>query len=109
MKIRIGSRKKIQFTDKTHPVQGIISVILGVCSFALLLVLFVLSSKEKGAAGLEAGALGMLGFIISLIGFILALRCYRKEDIYLIMPSLGAVLNGLLVILCMILYVIGAA
>lgn len=109
MNIRIGSRKRIQFTDKTHPVPGIISVILGFCSFVLLLVLCILSSKAKGAAGMEVGTLGILDFAVSLTGFIMAVKCYRKEDIYLLMPSIGAALNGILVILCMILYVMGAA
>ncbi len=109
MNIRIGSRKRIQFTDKTHPALGIISVVLGFCSFVLLLVLCIFSGKARGMSGIEAGVLGILDFIISMVGFIMAVKCYRKEDIYLLMPSIGAALNGVLVIFCMILYVIGAA
>lgn len=109
MQIRIGSRKRIQFTDKSHPVMGIISMIIGSCSFILLLVLCIFSSKAKGTSGLEAGVLGVLDFFASVLGFVLAVKCCRKEDIYMITPTIGAVLNGLLVILCMILYVIGAA
>lgn len=109
MQIQIGSRKRIQFTDKTHPVQGIISVILGFCSLVLLFALCILSGRAKGMSGIEAGILGVVDLVVSLVGFIMAIRCYRKEDIYLITPSLGATINGLLVILCMVLYIVGAA
>ena len=32
----------------------------------------------------------------------------QKEDIYMVTPTLGAVLNGIMVISCMLLYVMGA-
>ena len=108
MQIRIGGRKKIQFTDKTHPAKGIISVILGAVSLLLLCVLFPLSSMSKGTSGILFGFLGMLVLIVSAVGFILAVRCYNKEDIYFTTPAVGSVLNGLLIILCMLLYIMGA-
>ncbi|MCH5253044.1 MAG: hypothetical protein J1F22_08765 [Lachnospiraceae bacterium] len=108
MQIRIGGRKKIQFTDKTHPVPGIISFILGILSALALCVLFVLSSLSKGTSGIIFGFLGVLVFLVSVVGFILAVRCYDKEDIYLFTPAVGSVLNGLLIILCMMLYIMGA-
>lgn len=108
MQIRFGRRKNIRFTDKTHPAQGIAAALTGVCSVVLLNVLFVLSSKAQGDAGLFVGVLGMLDLAISIVGFVLALKCYKKEDIYMITPTLGAVLNGLMIISCMLLYVLGS-
>ena len=108
MHIRIGKRNRIQFTDKTHPVQGIISTLIGVGALVLLCVLFILSSKAKGNAGLFAGVLGMADLAVSIAGFIMAIKCFEKDDIYMVTPTLGAVLNGIMVISCMLLYVMGA-
>lgn len=108
MQIRFGRRKKIQFTDRSHPMQGIISTMVGVISVAFLCVLFVLSCRAKGNAGLFIGILGMLDLAVSVFGFILSLKCFQKEDIYMITPTLGAVLNGMMIISCMLLYVMGA-
>ena len=51
---------------------------------------------------------GLLDLVFSAVGFWLAMRCYKKEDIYMTTPAAGTVLNGLLVLGLVILYVIGA-
>lgn len=108
VKVRFGKRKRIQFTDQYHPKQGIISMLIGVGTVILLCVLFVLSSNAKGNAGLFVGGLGMVDLAISVFGFVLAVKCFKKEEIYVITPTLGAVFNGMMIIGCMLLYVIGA-
>lgn len=107
MQIRFGSRRKIQFTDKKHPVMGIVSLCIAVAAWILMAVLFYLSSTAKGASGITVGFVGILVLIISFVGFVTAIRCYKKEDIYMTTPTAGAVLNGLLVVLCLLLYVMG--
>lgn len=109
MQIRFGRRKKIQFTDKIHPPQGIIAALIGLVSVVLLCVLFTLSYQSKGNSGLYIGVLGMLDLAVSIVGFIMAVKCFKKEDIYIFTPTLGAVLNGMMIICCMLLYVTGAA
>ena len=108
MHIRFGKRGRIRFTDKSHPVQGIISTLIGMGAVVLLCVLFILSSKAKGNSGLYMGILGMFDLAISITGFVMAIKCFKKEDIYMVTPTLGAVLNGIMVISCMLLYVMGA-
>ena len=83
MQIRFGKRRRIRFTDKTHPAAGILSVVMGTVA-------------------------GLLDLVFSAVGFWLAMRCYKKEDIYMTTPAAGTVLNGLLVLGLVILYVIGA-
>ena len=55
MQIRIGKRRKIQFTDKKHPLQGILSALLAALSFAMMIILFVCSGMEKGNGGIMYG------------------------------------------------------
>lgn len=108
MQVQIGKRKKIQFTDRIHPVMGIISVILGVVSMGGLITLCVLSGNTKGNSGLIAGVLGMLAMIMSFIGFFMAIRCYRRDDIYMVTPTIGSIVNGIMVIIFLLLFFIGA-
>lgn len=108
MQVRFGRRKKIQFTDKIHPMQGIIAALVGLVSVALLCTLFILSYQSKGNSGLYIGFLGMLDLAVSVVGFVMAVKCFKKEDIYILTPTLGAVINGMMIISCMLLYVMGA-
>lgn len=106
--IRIGKRRKIQFTDKKHPVQGIVSMLISFVAFILMIVLFVCSGREKGNGGVVYGYLGIVNLLLSVVGFVLALRCYKKEDIYMTTPSVGSVLNGVIILIYLLLYFLGA-
>lgn len=108
MQVRFGKRKRIQFTDRSHPVMGILSVILGVVSLVILAVLCIVSGQSGGNAGIFAGIIGIMSMMISVVGFVMAVKCYRQEDIYMITPALGSVLNGMLVIVFLLLFFIGA-
>ena len=108
MQVRFGKRKKIRFSDKSHPTRGIVSVGLGGISVIVLIVLCVISGRAKGQAGIGIGFAGIWALVMSVVGFILAVRCSREEDIYMVTPAVGSVLNGTLTLMLMILFFIGA-
>lgn len=108
MQIRIGKRRKIQFTDKKHPLQGILSALLAALSFAMMIILFVCSGMEKGNGRIMYGYLGILNLLLSVTGFVLSLRCLKREDIYVTTPTIGSVFNGVIIIIYLILYFMGA-
>lgn len=107
MKIRIGKRHKIQFTDKKHPFIGVLSMIIAIVSLVSMIVLFICSGTEKGNGGILYGYFGLLNLILSVLGFIFALRCFRREDIYMTTPTVGSILNGAIIIIYLILYFLG--
>ncbi len=107
MQIRFGKRKKIQFTDRSHPPMGIISAILGGLSLATLIALCVFSGEVRGKAGIFVGVIGMISMVVSIIGFVLAIKCYRKEEIYVVTPTIGSITNGLLIIVYFLLLFMG--
>lgn len=47
MKIRIGRRRRIQFTDKKHPKRGIVSSVIAAASFIMMCTLFIGSESCK--------------------------------------------------------------
>ncbi len=108
MQIRFGKRRRIRFTDKTHPAAGILSVVMGTVAWIVLIILVMISGAAGGKSGLVLGVAGLLDLVFSAVGFWLAMRCYKKEDIYMTTQAAGTVLNGLLVLGLVILYVIGA-
>lgn len=107
MQIRFGRRKRIRFSDRTHPLAGIISTCIGVVTVIVLFILCVVAGNAKGNAGIAVGVVGMLSLIASIVGFVMATRCYRKEDIYMSLPTIGSILNGLIAIVYLLLFCIG--
>lgn len=108
MEIRFGKRKRIRFSDKSHPTRGIVSVGLGILSLIVLVVLCIVSGRAKGNAGIGIGFAGIWALGMSIAGFILAVRCSREEDIYMATPAVGSVLNGVLTLILMMLFFKGA-
>ncbi len=107
MEVRFGKRRRIRFSDKTHPAGGIVSVILGIVSLLALVTLCILSGQAKGNAGIGIGFAGMGVLSMSLDGFVLAVRCSREEDIYMSTPAVGSVLNGVLMLIMLMLFIRG--
>ncbi|MCR4605388.1 MAG: DUF6142 family protein [Eubacterium sp.] len=105
---RRKSKQKIQFSSRSHPAEGVTSLIVGAISLVFLLFLCIFSWSERGQAGLWVGFVGILVLFLSIFGFVLAIKGYRKEDIYMITPITGAVSNGVILVVMMLLYVFGA-
>ena len=97
----------LRLTNKRHPGIAILSTVLGIVSFVFFAVLCVISGKTGGMAGIEIGLLGLVSFAISIAGFILACLSLRLEEIRPLFPTLGAVINGLLMLMYLIVYILG--
>lgn len=108
MQVHFGKKRRIQFTDRTHPIQGIASAVVAVLSFVFMNALFISSGIAQGMGGLAYGYLGIANLILSAVGFVVALRCLKKDDIYVLTPTIGAVVNGIIIIIYLILYLVGA-
>ena len=97
----------IQFSNRTHPKSGIVSLIMGAAAIIILLVLFLVSGANRGEAGGWIGIAGIWTLVLAVVGFVLAVKSYKMDDIYRVTPTLGSVFNGIVVVAMMLLYVVG--
>ena len=102
-------RKKevVKFSDRTHSIKGLISVLMGVIVLLAFITISILSSLSGGNGGLILGAIGMLLFVMSVIGFVLGIKSCMEKEIYYMAPVTGMVLNGFLSVIFFILYMVG--
>lgn len=108
-KARKARSGKYKFSDKRHPVKGILSFGMGILSALLTIAGITLSGQAKGQGGMLVGTLGSAGLLLAAAGFILALVSFREKEIHYRFPILGSLLNGGLTLFLVILYVLGAA
>ena len=105
LKARSG---KYKFSVKTHPVEGFVSVGLGAISMVTLALCCYMSWQSRGASGIGMGLAGMAAFFTAVVGMVLAVTAAKKKDVHMRFPMLGGMLNGILIILYLIIYVMGA-
>lgn len=107
----LHKRKKrkegLRLTDKKHPRQGIWATVLGILSIVVFLSLCFISGEERGHSGIGIGIAGIACAVISIGGFILAWLSLRLDNIRQLFPSLGVVINGLMILMYLIVYILG--
>lgn len=108
-KARKARSGKYKFSDKTHPIEGIVSFGMGILAAALTLAAIILSEKAGGQAGILAGILGTAALLIAAAGFVLSVLSFKRKEIHYRFPAMGGVINGALALFLLMLYMLGAA
>ncbi len=101
------SKEMIHFSGRRHTKTGIFSMIIGIAAVAGFLALSIISGMNGGRGGFVLGLVGLLLFGLSVFGFILSYKAFKKKDIFYRFPIAGAILNGLMTIIFMIVYILG--
>jgi len=97
----------IHFSGRRHTKTGIASAIMGIAVIAGFITISLISGLNKGNGGFILGLIGIALFFIAVIGFVLAYRSFKKKDIFYRYPITGVVLNGLMIIILFIIYILG--
>lgn len=89
-----------KFTNKSHPLKGVMSSILGVIALVSLFLAIYLSyldgmnSVNGGTARMQYGLAAALAFLMALAGEIVGLLANNEKDCYRFFPVLGLLLNS---------------
>lgn len=88
-------RMNYKFTNKKHPMHGLVSSILGAISATAIAIAIHLTVLQKGVALHQYGTVGLLTAIFSLTGFGFGIASLMEKDVYRIFPIIGLLLNTL--------------
>lgn len=101
------NKEMIHFSGRRHTKTGIFSTVIGCTSILGFLTVSILSGAAGGNGGLLLGVVGLLLFALSVFGFVMSYRSFQKKDIFYRFPLVGGILNGLMVIILLIIYIVG--
>ncbi len=101
------NKEMIHFSGRRHTKLGICSMIIGIVSVLGLLTVSIVSGLSHGKGNLAVGVVGLCLFALSIFGFVLSYKAFKKKDIFYRFPIIGAILNGFMTILLLVIYIIG--
>lgn len=99
--------KTIHFSGRRHTKTGIAATAIGIAVIAGFLSISVISGLNKGKGGFILGIIGLFLFLLAILGFILAYKAFKKKDIFYRFPIIGVVLNGFMIIVLFVIYLMG--
>lgn len=100
-------KKKFKFTDKTHPIKGIISFLCGLAALTVMIALCILTGNTNGKGSVFIGLAGFLAMLLAAAGVVLALMAIRQKEIHYRFPAAGGILSGILLFSYLALYILG--
>ncbi len=100
-------KRSYMFTDKQHPVEAIISIIIGVAILVTVLVLSYKSSLTGGNGPILYGIISFFAMILSLAAFVVSVLSLRDKEVFRLFPMIGTILNGFIFISLFVIYMLG--
>ena len=103
----MAGHKIVDFSDKSHSIDGKIATCIGLIAIALFLFMTYKSIASKGGLDYTYGILGIADFILGICGIIIALKSFGDEETLKFYKKLGLLLNLIIVLLFAVLFITG--
>lgn len=100
-------KRRYKFTDKNQSRKGIISSVIGTAALLLTVGVMAAAYIQNGQAGKVIAIPGFSALLLSLTGFYYGVCGTREEDTYRLFPWLGCMLNGIILAVYVMIYVLG--
>jgi len=105
------TRKKdkdmIRFSGRRHTRMGIISAAIGIGVVLGFITISIISGISSGNGGFILGIVGICLFYLAICGFVLSYKAFKQKDIFYRFPVIGALLNGFMTVLLLVIYILG--
>lgn len=101
------AKHRYKFSTKKHSVGGVISSIMFVVALALFIWAVSVSFQAQGKGGSVVGEIAFTSFAVSVFGCIIGLLSYKETDRYYTFSFIGALFNGILMVIMFMLFVVG--
>jgi len=89
----MSPKKKRRYREKKpHNLRSIMAAIPATVSFALFLLVIVLSVINEGKISRALAGLGMIFFLVSIVEFYYGFREYKKDDYSTVSRRIGVIL-----------------
>jgi len=107
MKILRKNNDMIRFSGRRHTRLGIISAIIGIGVVIGFITISIISGISSGKGGILLGIIGIFLAAFAIYGFVLSYKAFKQKDIFYRFPVIGALLNGFMIVLLLIIYILG--
>ena len=100
-------KNKNSFAKKKHSGQGIASTVFAGISLGIFCAAALCALIFHGKGGMYLGALGLIAIGLSAYGFVVGLKSFSEKNRDQLFCKIGAVGNGVLMVIWLALFLVG--
>lgn len=103
------SGAKVSFSKRIIPKDSYLFIATGLCCWASLVILTVISAKNDGKSGYVTGIIGFAAFMMSIVGVVNSCRMLMDEHNFYRYPIISLAVNASILLLLILIYGTGLA
>ncbi len=100
-------RRSVRFSSRHYSLLSIVSLAMGICSFAGMIIAFFVASSQKGKPPVHIGGVGLFAVLGDFVGIAAAMVSLTEQDIFKWVSYLGLIFNMLNCVLWVLVIFIG--
>ena len=104
---KIKKKKSFMFSSRHQSDVGVMSLLLGLASFAGMIACVIVSFAGRGETALRLGAVGMFAAVADVVGIVAGFISLGERDIFLWLPRTALIINACALALWITLVVMG--
>lgn len=97
------------FTNKNHPIKGIVSSVLGCMDIIFMILVILFCFRAKGSATPRFAVVSILALVFSGVGFVIGVMSRTEKDRFYLFPNIGIITNFLVVAFIIFMLIVGVS
>lgn len=103
------NEKRYKFREHTYSKNGRLSCCLAFASFVLFIICSLISFAAGGKAGPAIGGAALMAMLLAAYGFYIGMKALNEKENSLVLPVIGAISSGLIMVGWLGLFLAGLA
>ncbi|MBE5938455.1 MAG: hypothetical protein E7265_10555 [Lachnospiraceae bacterium] len=100
-------RKAMRVSASKVPLSIYFSLAVGILSLISFFLVCAIAAANKGAAGIWVGTVPLIAGLANIFALIIAYKGFKMDDVRSKWVSVASIINGIMIILYLLLYIIG--
>lgn len=92
------NEKRYKFRERTYSKNGILSCCLALASLVLFIICSLVSFASGGKAGPAVGGAALMAMLFSVYGFYIGMKAMNEKENSPVLPVVGSISSGLIMI-----------
>ncbi len=99
--------KDSAYSIKSISADAVVACVMAACSVSCMAGAVAVSYRFEGRGPAAVGLLGIGGLLFAMLGIVFTVSAWKSPDGGLLMKRIAGIVNGALLVICLLVYIMG--